>query len=86
MVRTEAGSVKGVMIGGREISGDKIRSAFSLRSANFDISFADNKFTFTVRGYGHGIGMSQYGAKGMADQGYTYEEILYHYYPGTNLK
>ena len=43
-------------------------------------------YRFDGRGWGHGLGMSQYGAKGMADQGYTYEEILYHYYPGTNLK
>lgn len=85
MVRTEAGSVKGIMIGGQEISGDKIRSAFSLRSANFDISFADNKFTFTVRGYGHGIGMSQYGAHYLAMQGKNYKEILLHFYTGCEI-
>ena len=80
--RTQSGSVITAVINGNAISGDKIRKALELRSANFDIAFADGTFTFTVRGYGHGIGMSQYGAHYMAMQGKTYKEILLHYYPG----
>ena len=45
----------------------------------------DNDITFTTRGYGHGVGLSQYGANGMAKNGYGYKEILSHYYPGTTL-
>ncbi len=66
------------------IPGTKIREIFSLRSASFDIEFIDNKVVFKVRGYGHGVGMSQYGAKLMAENGKTYEDILLHYY--TNCK
>ncbi len=84
--RTESGSVITAVIGGKAIAGDKIRSALSLRSANFDIAFAEGSFTFTVRGYGHGIGMSQYGAHYMAMQGKTYKEILVHYYPGCSVQ
>ncbi len=84
--RTESGSVITAVIAGKAIAGDKIRSALSLRSANFDISFANGSFTFTVRGYGHGIGMSQYGAHYMAMQGKTYKEILLHYYPGCSVE
>ncbi len=84
--RTESGSVITAVIGGKAIAGDKIRSALSLRSANFDIAFADGSFTFTVRGYGHGIGMSQYGAHYMAMQGKTYKEILLHYYQGCTVE
>lgn len=84
--RYDSGVVKYVDICGRKISGTDMRSLFSLKSADFDISFADGGFTFTCRGNGHFVGMSQYGADYMARQGSSYDEILNHYYPGTVLK
>lgn len=83
--RTASGMVKKIEIGGVEISGTEIRSAFGLRSADFDIDIKDDTVTFTVRGYGHGVGMSQYGANCMAQQGADYKEILQHYYPDTSI-
>lgn len=84
--KTDAGLVKTMKIGSVEAAGDKIRQAFSLRSANFDLIFSEGSFLFTVRGYGHGVGMSQYGANFMAAQGATYEEILAWYYPGAKIE
>lgn len=71
---------------GKEISGGKIASTLELRSANFEISYSEGKFIFTVKGYGHGVGMSQVGANYMAKQGSDYKEILYHYYKGCEIK
>jgi stage II sporulation protein D len=83
--RSPAGMVKSIVIGERTLTGSQVRSAFGLRSANFTISHDGGKFTFTVKGYGHGVGMSQTGAEGMARQGATYRDILSWYYPGTTL-
>ena len=58
---------------------------FQLKSANFTVTFQDGKFTFDCLGYGHGVGMSQYGADYLARQGMTYEEILTHYYTGVTI-
>ncbi len=71
---------------GKSVSGGEIASALELRSANFEISYEGGTFTFTVRGYGHGVGMSQVGANYMAKQGSSYKEILYHYYKGCEIK
>lgn len=83
---TESGTVKTIKIGKKSFTGQKVREAFSLRSANFDLRYEDNKFVFTVRGFGHGVGMSQYGAKFMADEGSSYKEILQWYYTGCEVK
>ncbi|MBR4282882.1 MAG: stage II sporulation protein D [Clostridia bacterium] len=83
--RTESGTVLSVKFGEKSLKGTKIREIFNLRSANFDISFADNKVEFTVRGYGHGVGMSQYGANEMAKQGSSFEDILKWYYKGCEI-
>ncbi len=83
--RSPAGTVKTLVVGGHQFTGSQIRSAFDLRSADFTISHASGKFTFTVKGYGHGVGMSQTGAEGMAKQGATYKDILAWYYPGTKI-
>lgn len=83
--KTESGRIKNIKICNQDFSGDDIRNIFSLRSADFNISFEDNKFVFTVFGYGHGVGMSQYGAEYMAKQGASYKEILNWYYPGTEI-
>ena len=78
--RTGSGTVLAVEIGGEEFSGARIRELFGLRSAVFDIKQSGDSFVFTVKGYGHGVGMSQYGANAMAHQGSDYREILRHYY------
>lgn len=78
------GYVESVRIGGKAISGVEIRKIFSLRSANFELSY-DDGFIFTVRGYGHGVGLSQTGAEYMAKQGGTYKEILLWYYKDTEI-
>ena len=56
-----------------------------LRSADFDFTMTDVGVLFTTRGYGHGVGMSQYGANGMANSGYSYDKIIKHYYSGVNI-
>ena len=83
---TDGGNIKEININGNNFSGKKVRELLGLRSADFDISISDNNANITTRGYGHGVGMSQYGAEGMAKKGYTYKEILSHYYQNTNLK
>ncbi len=82
---SESGTVLSQTLCGEDFSGKDLRSAFGLRSANFDISDDGTNITFTVRGYGHLVGMSQNGAKVMAEQGGTYKEILLWYYPGCEI-
>lgn len=84
--RTENGTVKTIVVCEKEFTGAKIRELFNLRSANFKLEEDEGEYVFTVYGYGHGVGMSQYGANNYAKAGYTYEDILSHYYPGTELK
>ena len=86
ITRTASGGVKTIAVGDTVLSGSEFRKALGLRSANFDVKFSDNCFTFTVRGYGHGVGLSQCGAEYMAKQGSTFSEILAWYYPGCSLK
>lgn len=81
----ESGRVDYAVLGGCEFPGTKLRSLFSLRSTAFSLEYSGGVFVFSVRGYGHGVGMSQYGAQLMAQQGSDYTEILAHYYPGTML-
>lgn len=80
---SSGGRVEKVKIGSGTATGKQVREALGLFSANFKISISDNKITFTTTGSGHGVGMSQYGANGMAKAGYGYKEILSHYYSGT---
>ncbi len=74
------GSVLTTSIDGFTFTGEEMRSAFSLRSTCFSIRHQNGTFLFTVLGYGHNVGMSQYGANEMAKQGANYREILQHYY------
>ncbi|MEM6838328.1 MAG: SpoIID/LytB domain-containing protein [Cyanobacteria bacterium P01_C01_bin.120] len=67
------------------MTGNEVRSALNLRSTLFSIAIAGDAVQITGRGYGHGIGMSQWGAHNMASQGYTYQQILGHYYQGAQL-
>lgn len=84
--KTSTGMVKSVTIGSKKFKGTEIRSLFSLKSSTFEISHADGGFTFSVKGYGHGVGMSQYGADYMAKQGFDFKKILSHYYSGVEIK
>jgi stage II sporulation protein D len=81
-----AGTVASIPVGGKTLAGTAVRAALDLRSATFAIAYADGSFTFTVRGYRHNVGMSQAGAKYMANNGADYREILSHYYPGTTIR
>lgn len=84
---TTGGYVKRATIGGKTYSGQEIRTALGLKSAAFSVSYneKDEKFVFSVKGSGHGVGMSQYGANCLAKEQKTYREILNYYYPGTQL-
>ena len=82
---TEGGGVASMTIGGQVYKGTQLRSKLGLRSTAFSVEVSDSRITVTTRGYGHRVGMSQYGADAMAATGSTYEEILAHYYPGTVL-
>lgn len=86
---TEGGRVETMQIGTATFKGTEVRSALGLSSALFSIDFAEEagqvKIVFTSNGSGHGVGLSQYGAGGMAKQGYDYKEILAHYYTGTKV-
>jgi len=88
LVRSSSGYVTELDVGGVELHGKDIRTLFDLRSHNMDIDYSaqSESFTFTVRGYGHGVGLSQYGADFLARQGYTFDEILRNYYTGVTLK
>ena len=86
MVRTDSGMVKEIELCCHKFTGLEVRNIFSLRSADFDIKYQDGKFIFEVRGYGHGVGMSQYGAEYMANQGSDYKQILAWYYPNTVIE
>ena len=82
---TSGGRVSSISIDGNIFSGVSFRSMLGLRSADFDIVKNNDGVVITTRGYGHGVGMSQYGANGMGKAGYSYRDILLHYYPGVSL-
>ena len=83
--RSSGSHVEKMKIGDGVIEGRSVREALELPSANFTVSISEDIITFTSTGSGHGVGMSQYGADGMAKEGYTYREILSHYYSGTEV-
>ncbi len=72
-------------INNQEFKGTDLYNKLSLRSTDFNIELLGTEIKITMKGYGHGVGMSQYGALGMAKKGYTYKEILAHYYQNTKL-
>ena len=82
---TDGVHVERITIGGVPVSGPSVRSIFGLRSASFTAEAGDGKITFYVTGYGHGVGLSQYGANAMAEAGSTWREILEHYYTGVTI-
>lgn len=81
----ESGRISSINVGDIELTGHELRTILNLRSASFDISVEGEEFTFQQTGYGHGVGLSQYGADYMARQGNTYDEILKHYYSGVDI-
>ena len=83
---TSTGRIKKIKINGKELTGGYILSKLGLRSTFFEIIVEDTKVIVKNKGYGHGVGMSQYGAQGMAKEGYTYDQILKHYYTGVEIK
>lgn len=83
---SKVGYVTEIAIGKKAFDASSVRSAFSLRSPYFTVSCKDGNIIFSVKGYGHGLGMSQYSADYMARQGSSYDEILKHFYKGIKIK
>ena len=83
---TPGGGVDTLRIGGKAYSGVKLRSLFGLRSTVFWVTATESAVTFETLGYGHRVGLSQYGADAMAQSGSDYRQILAHYYQGTTLE
>ena len=83
--RTPTGRIKLLRLGNKILPGGEARKLLGLPSTNFTWEVEGNKIHFRVIGYGHGVGMSQYGANGMAREGYDFLSILRHYYPGTEV-
>ena len=83
--RNSSGRVEFIKIGDKVYTGAEVRSKLGLRSTDFDIYLKDNTVQIDTRGYGHGVGLSQYGSNGMAKEGYNYLEIIKHYYSGVDI-
>ncbi|SDE99512.1 stage II sporulation protein D [Sporolituus thermophilus] len=84
--RTESGRVDKVRIGAKTFSGTAVREKLDLRSANFIVETKEDRLVFKTIGYGHGVGLCQYGANGMAKEGRTFREILTYYYTGVAIR
>ena len=82
---TDSGRVKTVKFGNHELSGTETRSLLDLRSTNFEIIKENGNIKFSVKGYGHGVGMSQTGADSLAKEGKSYEDIIKHFYVGVEI-
>ncbi|MDR0978921.1 MAG: SpoIID/LytB domain-containing protein, partial [Lachnospiraceae bacterium] len=82
---TEGTRVKTIKFGNLNLSGVETRTIFGLRSANFTVEIDGDNVKFSVKGYGHGVGMSQTGADSLAKQGQNYEDIIKHFYVGTEI-
>lgn len=82
---TEGGRIKTLKIGNLNLSGVEVRSILGLKSANFEVIMEGDNIKFVVKGYGHGVGMSQTGADSMAKAGSNYEEIIKHFYTGVEV-
>lgn len=83
--KTETGRPKNLLCGGKQFSAVAVRDLLGLRSTNFAWTAQGDSLIFTTVGHGHGVGMCQYGAKGMAEYGYNYRIILSHYYSGAEI-
>ncbi len=83
--KNESNRVSTIMVNENKYSGVEFRNLLGLRSTDFEIVKNDSGLVITTKGYGHGVGMSQYGANGMANNGYSYKDILLHYYKGVTI-
>ena len=83
---TSTGRIKEIKINGKKFKGGEVYSKLNLKSTYFTITKTGNNVEINTKGYGHGVGMSQYGALAMAKKGYTYDEILKYYYQGVDIK
>jgi stage II sporulation protein D len=86
IARTAGGRVGEIMIGGKTFTGREMRETLALPSADFQMFIEGENIVMTTKGYGHGIGMSQYGANGMAKEGKNYTDITSYYYPGASIE
>ena len=84
--KTSGNRVDKIEIAGNIYTGVEVRTLLKLRSSDFEIIRNNVGIVFKTRGYGHGVGMSQYGANGMAKNGYSYDQILKHYYKGVTIQ
>ena len=82
---TSGGSVSTMILNGKTYTGRELRALFDLRSTRFSLRVEENQAVFTVRGYGHQVGMSQFGASVLARSGYSFREILSYYYTGVSF-
>lgn len=82
---SESNTVLNIKVGSVQCSGKELREILNLKSACFSVSYAEDLFTFSTKGYGHAVGMSQYGADYLARQGSSYIDILKHYYQGVEI-
>lgn len=83
---TTSGRVKNINVGNVVVSAENLRTMFALKSTDFKLEVKEDCLVFNVTGYGHGIGMSQVGADTYASKGYTYIDIIKHYYTGVEIE
>ena len=86
IIKSDSGRILSLSINSNKYTGRNLQSKLELRSNDFEIKKNNDKITITTKGYGHGVGMSQYGANALAKQNKTYQEILKYYYLGTNIQ
>ncbi len=84
--KTQSGRIDTIVINNKSFKGTEVRTKLGLKSTDFEISILSSNIEITTKGYGHGVGMSQYGANTLANEGKTYEEILKHYYQNINIE
>ena len=84
--KSKTGRILLIKINNKSFKGTDLYNKLSLRSTDFTIELDKDAVIITTKGYGHGVGMSQYGAEGMAKEGYNYKQILSHYYQNTFIK
>ena len=85
IVRNDTHHVESIIINDKTYSGVEFRNLLKLRSTDFEITENDENYIITTRGYGHDVGMSQYGANELAKQGKNYRDIINHYYQNVNI-
>ena len=85
IIRYPSGRVQSMVINGKNYTGRQVREKLQLASSDFTIEKEGDDFVFVTKGNGHGVGMSQYGAQGLAKEGYGYVDILKHYYQGIDI-